>query len=326
MPQGSSRTERAPCSKGSIAAGTRPPRRGRTHSSRPGWRGCGLDRAVLQSRPLTSGMKNSSSGSSFVRMSFALRGAPCGDDSRLWAALRRYHDEQVAQCRWSRDQIGPHAGTRIGHPQRETLVRNRLRLVERHPVLGQVDTRFLQIPGVPRHHRTVATATHQRLTRRQPVVITGTDRPHRPPALGRRRGPRLQDRQGLGPGGRRQEPPAVDLRARLPGRAGPRDAGAGHAVLHGECIAGVDDADRRAAGPRAGGRAGAGVADAGRGVRGDAVGRCVQVLRLAGDVPGARVMVQRRPNLAMIPRSEARTGRRRHTADPGRQVVKYRVD
>ncbi len=51
--------------------------------------------AWLQSKPLTSGMKNSSSGSSFVRMSFALRGAPCGNDSRLGTALGRYHDEQV---------------------------------------------------------------------------------------------------------------------------------------------------------------------------------------------------------------------------------------
>ena len=48
------------------------------------------------------------------------------------------------------------------------------------------------------------------------------DRPHRPPALGRHRGPRLQDRPRLGPEGRRREPPALDLRARLPRRAGPR--------------------------------------------------------------------------------------------------------
>ncbi len=123
-----------------------------------------------------------------------------------------------------------------------------------------------------------------------PVVITGSDRPDRPPAVGRHRGHRLQDRPRLGPEGRRREPPAVDLRAGLPRRAGPRHAGTGDAVLHGVGAAAVHDPDGRAAGPRAGGRAGAGVADAGRGVRGDAVGRCVPVLRLAGDVSGAGVM------------------------------------
>ena len=115
------------------------------------------------------------------------------------------------------------------------------------------------------------------------------DRPHRPPAVGRHRGPRLQDRPRLGPEGRRREPPALDLRARLPRRAGAGHARAGHAVLHGECAAAVDDPDGRAAGPRAGGCARAGVADARRRVRGDAVGEGVPVLRLAGDVSGAGV-------------------------------------
>ena len=66
-------------------------------------------------------------------------------------------------------------------------------------------------------------------------------------------------------------------------------AGAGDAVLHRVGDAHVDDPDGRAAGPGPGGRAGAGVADARRRVRGDA-GRAVPVVRLREDVPGAGVM------------------------------------
>ena len=58
----------------------------------PGLRARRPTSALLQSRPLTSGIKNSSSGSSFVRMSFALRGAPCGDDSAQSSATRRAVD------------------------------------------------------------------------------------------------------------------------------------------------------------------------------------------------------------------------------------------
>ena len=54
------------------------------------------------------------------------------------------------------------------------------------------------------------------------------DRPHRPPALGRHRGHRLQDRQRLSSQKSvRREPPAVDLRARLPRRPRPRHARSG---------------------------------------------------------------------------------------------------
>ena len=80
------------------------------------------------------------------------------------------------------------------------------------------------------------------------------------------------DRPRLLAEGRRRESPALDLRARLPRRAWSRHAGTGDAVLHGVGAAAVNDPDRRAARPRPGGRAGAGVVDAGRGVRGDAGG------------------------------------------------------
>ena len=93
------------------------------------------------------------------------------------------------------------------------------------------------------------------------------DRPHRPAAVGRHRGHRLQDRQGLQPEGRRREPPALDLRARLPRRAGPRHARAGDAVLHRVGDADDHDAHGRAArrGPR--GDPGPRVADPRRRVR-----------------------------------------------------------
>jgi hypothetical protein len=116
---------------------------------------------LLQSMPLTSGMKNSSSGSSFVRMSLALRGAPCGDDSRPWAALGRYHDQQCADRRGSSDQESVLIDVPwVRHPTRETRIGNGLRLFERHSVPGQIDTRLLQIPRVPRHRGTVRTGPY----------------------------------------------------------------------------------------------------------------------------------------------------------------------
>jgi hypothetical protein len=131
----------------------------------PGFRGCGLPLAVLQSMPLTSGMKNSSSGSSFVRMSFALRGAPCGDDSRPWAALGRYHDEQVAEGRGSSDQESVLIGAPwVRHPSRETRIGNGLCLLERHSVVAQVGLGLHRIPVVPRHRGTVLTVPYPGLT------------------------------------------------------------------------------------------------------------------------------------------------------------------
>ena len=57
-------------------------------------------------------------------------------------------------------------------------------------------------------------------------------RPHRPAAVRRGGGDRLQDRQAQQPEGRGGEPPALDLRPRLPGRPGPGHAGAGDPLLH----------------------------------------------------------------------------------------------
>ena len=138
----------------------------------PGCRGCGPTTALLQSRWLVSGRSSSGSGlafssSTFVFTAFALRGAPCGDDARLWAAFRRYHEQQPAKRRGSDD---PGAllvlGVRlIRKPSREVPVQDRLGLLERHSVPDPIFTRLLRIPGVPRHRGTVVTAPYPRLIR-----------------------------------------------------------------------------------------------------------------------------------------------------------------
>ena len=52
-------------------------------------------RAYRPSSPeLKSYSTELSTSASFVRISFALRGAPCGDDSRAWPAFGGYHDEE----------------------------------------------------------------------------------------------------------------------------------------------------------------------------------------------------------------------------------------
>ncbi len=125
--------------------------------------------------------------------------------------------------------------------------------------------------------------------RREPAGdVPRLDRPGGPPALGRDRGHRLQDRLRAEPEVRGREPPALDLRARLPRRAGPGHAGAGDAVLHGVGDAAVHDAHRRAAGRGPGGDAGPGGAGAVGCVHGDARRR-VPLVRLSGDVPRAAV-------------------------------------
>ncbi len=111
--------------------------------------------------------------------------------------------------------------------------RGRLSAARRDPPRQLLDRRGQQpVRGAVRGARLLADPGPGR--RLGPRRHHRPDRPDRPVAVGRHRDPRLQDGEGLGPGGRRQEPPAVDLRAGVPGRAGVGDAGAGHAVLHGE--------------------------------------------------------------------------------------------
>jgi hypothetical protein len=68
----------------------------------PGFRGWRLPSALLQSRWLVSGRSSSGAEralplSTFVLTSFALRGAPCGDDPRPRAALGGYHEEKPSK-------------------------------------------------------------------------------------------------------------------------------------------------------------------------------------------------------------------------------------
>ncbi len=134
-----------------------------------GWPGIRVASGWRHSGSVTSisGMKNSSSGSSFVRMSFALRGAPCRDDSRLFAAFGRYHDQQPPLVRVSdRDPtIVLEIESRVRTDQSAGIKLDRPRLVERDVVLCSV---FAGLPVVPpeiRHRRTVGMSPYAGLTR-----------------------------------------------------------------------------------------------------------------------------------------------------------------
>ena len=108
----------------------------------------------------------------------------------------------------------------------------------------------------PRPRRSTRSSTSSspstRPTARPPVIISGSiDRIDRLPSGGIEV---IDYKTGRvsSPEGRRREPPAVDLRAGLPRRAGPRHAGAGDAVLHRVGDAAEHDAHGRAAGRGAG--------------------------------------------------------------------------
>ncbi len=84
----------------------------------------------------------------FVRISFALRGAPCGDDSRAGLAVRGYHDEDAIK-------IGPTDGSppvlharvlEIGDRPRQRVVHGRLCLIERHAMLPFVLDGLVRVP------------------------------------------------------------------------------------------------------------------------------------------------------------------------------------
>ena len=131
----------------------------------PGFRMKGLGAAVLQSIELVSGRSSSSiSGAralaAFVFTAFALRGAPCGDDPRPRAALRRYHEQEptsIGKADHPESIVRPSG---IRRPPRQGRFGDRHGLFERDPVLGHVDTRLLRIPAVPRHHGTVGAGAY----------------------------------------------------------------------------------------------------------------------------------------------------------------------
>ena len=139
----------------------------------PGWRTLRFGTNSTFEKSI-SGMKNSSSGSSFVFTSFALRGAPCGNDPRPWAAFGRYHEQKLSSTRMT-DHDEPFIVAMVKgiRPTTSAWIEIDGRaLLERHPVLRPVDTRLLQVPDVPRHHGTVSTSPYPGLTEQPRSVST----------------------------------------------------------------------------------------------------------------------------------------------------------
>ena len=106
-------------------------------------------RAYRPSSPLLKSYSTERSTSAlFVRISFALRGAPCGDDLRAWPAFGGYHDEKPTK-------IGPTDGSppvlqarvfEIGDGPRQREVHGRLCLSERHAILPFVLDGLVGVP------------------------------------------------------------------------------------------------------------------------------------------------------------------------------------
>ena len=125
-----------------------------------------LGRATLQSISI-SGMKNSSSGSSFVRMLFALRGAPCGDDSPAGGRNGHYHDEQSPGRRPSSDSQ-PVFRSRVFDVRLFDSKRVHdgfIGFFEGHSVAPKVPFGLGRVPVKLRHRGTLATAAYPGLIR-----------------------------------------------------------------------------------------------------------------------------------------------------------------
>ena len=131
----------------------------------PGLRAYGFGTARAQNSSVSSGISRSSS-SMFVVMTFALRGAPCGDEPRRVAAHGRYHDEQPPLSGPS-DRLRPRVGRvrPVDVNPRERVVDHGSRLFEGHPVLPPVDRRLDGVPAGLAHLRTLATAAYLAVTR-----------------------------------------------------------------------------------------------------------------------------------------------------------------
>ena len=102
----------------------------RTSDRSPGFRAYRPISALLQSRPAASGRL-----SLFVDTSFALRGAPCGDDPRPVAALGGYHQQEPVKGRVSEDERAAleAAVARIRKEERVSIEDDRIRLVNETP-------------------------------------------------------------------------------------------------------------------------------------------------------------------------------------------------
>jgi hypothetical protein len=89
-----------------------------------------------------------------VGMSFALRGAPCGDDSRrLRIALRRYHDQQATLVRPSQCDLAwlLVRVLHIHHAHASRVLKDRSCLDERDPSSADVEAFLRGIPSVCGH-------------------------------------------------------------------------------------------------------------------------------------------------------------------------------
>ncbi len=119
----------------------------------PGARAYRPTSALLQSSPLRSG-----ASSLFVDTSFALRGAPCGDDPWLEAAERDYHHQESPQAGVP-DRPESRLNQGVVRVREETSQRARRRslgLVERHAMVSEILGCLVQIPVEKiRHYRTV---------------------------------------------------------------------------------------------------------------------------------------------------------------------------
>ena len=136
----------------------------RTSRGSPGRRAGPLRTARPQSN---SGISRSAS-STFVRIAFALRGAPCGDESRPMTAIRGYHYEQPslpgeADREESRLAVGMQW---VGFRPSQRIVQGTVRFIERNSMPSQVRGGFRRIPVVTRHRGTLASSPYRSLTRR----------------------------------------------------------------------------------------------------------------------------------------------------------------
>ena len=106
-----------------------------------------------------SGMSRSGSiWLSRVRIAFALRGAPCGDDSRPGAVGRDYHDEQTTGCRPADDL---HSLLQVRMFDVRLVRRQRTEysfvgLLEADSVRSNVVSCLGLVPVAPRHRETLA--------------------------------------------------------------------------------------------------------------------------------------------------------------------------
>ncbi len=110
-----------------------------------------------------SGISRSSSVDVFI--SFALRGAPCGDDPRPRAVRRGYHDDHEA-LRGVPDGAGAVLRDRMSEIRplvRPTGLEDFLGFLERYSVLASIHFRLDRIPVQPRHRETIGIDAYQGL-------------------------------------------------------------------------------------------------------------------------------------------------------------------